>query len=383
MIFYIGTWEKDKDPAKLMVFSAEGGDSRCIQTLTLPGNFSTLKLDAEKNRLYVLTNRDPDIQEGCGGVLNVYAVQPEGTVELVQKTSSYGAEPIDLAVWKDRIALVNHGSTTNRVCRTERQADGRLKPIWVYDEASLILLERLENGNAGGLLDQYRFVGQGDVPFFQESAAPHSIFYSARGELLLVPERGSDRLSLFSVRSGRLELVGQLPEKKRCGPRNAAMTRDGRHIYMADEIVPSITHYAGPEWRAVSRVPTVSGEKAEACAGDPRSFAAPHPVALWLSQDERQVYSLTRSTETLSVFSRDDRTGELTMRQEWVLSGANPRQAMADGNRVYVVLMDAQKLVELVLDPAQGLVLRERTLLDGIARIAAVDAMKRRSDDCG
>lgn len=374
-IFYIGTWKTQSSPARVMVFCRNPVGYCRKQGIALPGNLSFLKLDRQKNLLYVLSNGDPEIQNGCGGVLCVFAVQPDGSLTPVQKASTYGAEPIELVLLEEYIALVNHGSTTNRVCRTERQPDGSLKTVWVYDEASLILLERLPDGTVGKLLDQYLFVGHGEIPFFQESAAPHSICYSEQNNRLLVPERGSERTSLFSIQNNRVVLEAELAEKKYYGPRNAVMTRDGRHIYVADEIIPSITHYSGPCWDTVQRVYTVSQEAAAKCDTDPRRFTAPHPVALWLSQDERFLYSLTRSTETLSVFRRDVQTGSLTMIQEWVLSGANSRQALVDENRLYIVLMDAQKLVELSVDASDGFVLEEHTLLDGIASIAAVDGM--------
>lgn len=371
--FYIGTWKTDSEPARLMVFRSM--DRACIQTMDLPGNLSFVKLDREKKLLYVLINGDPEVHGGCGGVLNIYRVGENGTLRLVQKCSTFGAEPIELALLNTAIAVVNHGSTTNRVCRTRRLPDGSPETIWVYDEASLVLLERLPDGSVGKLLDQHEFVGHGEIPFFQESAAPHSIFLNEENNLLLIPERGSDRISVFSVENGHLDLKAELPEKRGYGPRNAAMTRDGQHIYVVDEIMPSVSHYRAPFGEAVQRVDTVSRQAASECDDDPRLFSAPHPVALWLSGNEKYGYTLTRSTETLSVFRRDAGNGCLEMIQEWKLSGVNPRQAIADGNRLYIVLMDTRSLAELTVEEATGKILEERILLDGIDAIAAVDGM--------
>lgn len=369
--FYIGTWKNASDPARLLVIPQKGDRPR--QTVDLPGNISFLKL--EKGRLYVLLNGDPEVRSGCGGVLHIYCLQPDGTLRLLQKSSTYGAEPIELSLQDTTVAIVNHGSTTNRVCRTRRLPDGTLEPVWVYDEATLVLLERLPDGTAGKLLDRYEFTGHGAVPFFQESAAPHSIFYSKENGLLLVPERGSDRTTLFSFENGRLIRKGALPEQQGYGPRNAVMTRDGQHVYVVDEIQPSISHYRAPFGAAIQRISTVSTQAASFCSRNPRSFAAPHPVALWLSGDERFLYTLTRSTETLSVFRRSQATGELHMLQEWKLAGTNPRQALVDGNRLYIVLMDSRSLSKLTLSEATGEVLKEETLLDGINAIAVADGL--------
>lgn len=372
-LFYLGTWKTREEPARLLVYRREEETMQLLQTLDLWGNLSFLKLDPEKNCLYVLTNGDPEVYDGCGGVLQQYGIGEGGTLQLIRKCSTYGAEPIELALQEETIAVVNHGSTTNRVCRTARQPDGTRKPVWVYDEASLVLLERHPDGTPGRLLDRYEFVGQGEIPFFQESAAPHSLFYSPENNRLLVPERGSERTSVFSIRGETLVPEYELPEQKHYGPRNGAMTRDGKHIYVVDEIMPSVSHYIPSQGEAVQRISTVTPEAAARCDRNIRSFAAPHPVALWLSGEERYLYTATRSTETISVFSRDPETGDLSRIQEWPLSGRNPRQVLAEGNRLYIIFLDSQSMAELLVEETTGRILQEKTILNGIPAIAAVD----------
>lgn len=371
---YVGAWEDRAQglPARLLVFACEDGGARCIQTIRLESMVAKVAADAAHRLVFALVNADSRVNGGCGGALLSWRIGPDGRLTPAAQRASFGASPIDLALTPENIVLVNHGSTTNRVCRTQRDGPGEPRVYWEYDEASVVLLARGPGGLPGAFLDLHKCCGSGGVPFFQESAAPHSLHYSAASGRFLVPERGSDRTSVFAVQSGRLHCLACLPERAGFGPRNAAMTRRG-DVYVVDEIEPCVTHYRLPDTRAASRAATVSDETRARCDADVRSFGAPHPVAVWLSADEAYLYTLTRSTDTLDVFRLDPGTGAPERVQELALEGSNPRAALPAEGGAYVTAMDAGSCVFVHTDAATGLVTAQQTLFTGVPGIDTLD----------
>lgn len=385
--FYVGTWKDDSRglPGKILVYALREHAVK-VQEIVTGESVSQVRLDHQKRRLYAVTETRDGRSGICGGDLYEFAVEPDGMLRRIKLLPSGGAYPIDFAMLPGYLALVNHGSTTGRVCRTRQREDGSAEPYWEYDEASLVLYERDEEGSVGRMLDVYRFEGCGKIPFFQESAAPHSV--TAVGNRLFVPERGTDQTSVFEVTDGKLKKCGVLAARKGSGPRNAAVSSDGRDIYVVGEIEPVLFHYrtdgtaqgesgaskSGAVWSAplCRTVPVISQETASGLEKNPRSFKAPHPSAVLLSPDGRHVYVLTRSADMLTVFAREEESGTLTACAEHPLGGANPRAMLEYGRELYVVLMEEGSCAAFMIEDGNGMQVRKRSILENIPGIAAV-----------
>ncbi|HIR13100.1 MAG TPA: beta-propeller fold lactonase family protein [Candidatus Choladousia intestinavium] len=304
---YIGTWKnvKSKLPGKVLVFKeAPNGKMKKIQEVILEESVSKIRVDQKKGLLFASLEAREGRDGSCGGEICIFQIEDDGTLNQCQKLPSLGAYPIDFSMTDDFLAIVNHGSTTGRICRTRQSSDGKPEVYWEYDEASLVLYERTKEGRPERFLDRYKFTGSGKIPFFQESAAPHSISYIPETGLFLVPCRGTDETVLFRAERQKLVKQGVLKAKTGQGPRNAAAAKNGRDIYIVGEIEALVSRYTFPETEPVQTESVVTEESAAACSDNPCSFEAPHPSDLQISRDEKWIYVLTRSTESLSVFSK-------------------------------------------------------------------------------
>lgn len=373
MRIYIGTWKdvwKNRQ-AELLVCQIENGNGPVIlQKVKMPDSVSKVLVDRENRKLYVLISSDP---LGCGGLLLIYQIKEDGTLREIQKKSTYGASPIDLVLKNNYLMIVNHGSTTNRVCRTKWKREREPVLEWIYDEASLVLFSRTAEGLVENFQDMYQFEGRGEISFFQESAAPHSIWMHPLGKEIYIPERGSDRISVFEIKNDRIEKKTELLETKGDGPRNVVVSENRRDVYVVDEIQPNISYFRMPETTPLQKISTLSGKTRARYDTDFREFTAPHPVALALSENEKFLYTLTRSADTISVFERDSERGFLSQIQEWKLSGKNPRELLVNGNDLFVILMDSECCVRLKVNSMTGLVEGEKRILDSVSGIATMD----------
>lgn len=389
---YIGTWTEAYDTngnAAIEVFRQEKDRWNRIQTIVTGYSVSKIQADIEKMLLYVcLETRNYTVEEAGGQILWYKIDKATGALSFGGTANSCGAYPIDLILEKDYALVLNHGSTTGRICVTGRSADGAVRACYRYDAASLVLFERCADGSLGKAKDFYLFSGNGPVPFFQNSPSPHSLYRLPEENHYLVPERGTDQISFFDV--DRAELKIQPGKAVRApasvGPRNAVAFDEGNTLFVIGEIEPELLYYEKKEecWQLAGELFTVPQEELKGSRETRESFEYPHPVDLQISRDGRFLYTLTRYSNILGVFQSGD--GEMTDAPQacklcgdqyspryYRLSGSNPRQMILQNHTMLILFHDTGNIITLQLDPVTGYPEKEKMMISGIKNIAVME----------
>lgn len=346
----LGTWAETYDGTeggKLLLVEEKEEKYVVLAEEKTGGSVSFIAQDAEKALLFALLEIRQSGKE-TGGLICQYDCSG-GKPVLLKAVSSCGAYPVDMILTKEYAAVLNHGSTKNWIVRTERTDRGGFKTCREYDEASLVLFARNEDGTMGSILDLCKISGRGELAFFQESASPHSLFFHEAEREIYVPERGTDQVSVFAIdrNAGRLEKVGILEGEKGYGPRNVIVSGDGQYVYVMHEIVPVIAVYRRRKtesgtlfFEKIQEIHTVSDEMNDKTQHEATSFEAPHPVAMGMSEDGKMLFCLTRSVNCITAFSIG-RDGKLSMGQCEKIKGVNPRQLAIDRNGLLAVSLDS------------------------------------------
>lgn len=373
---YFGTWCRQESDAKVTVWNIDTGD--LVQSISM-GNadISYVTIHPEGHLLYVLQDEDPTCKI-IGGRLLVFRIGEEGSLSLLEIYSTVGAHPIDLLYTKAHVAVLNHGSTTNSIVVTERDIHGNWIVKRQYDEASIVIMEHDDSGLPGKITDIYRFWRSGSVPFFQESAAPHSLSVFEKENVIAVPERGSDQISLLKLceDTGRVKLCENILVPRGKGPRNAVFHPNGSWLYVVCEIEPDIYVFRKNAERGFFEktgvVCTVPADVREANPHPATSFEALHPVAISVSGNGSFLLALTRSSNSLTVYRIQEDTGELSLIQTVTLKGDNPREMhfSEDESRIDVIMIHSGTVERYAFDQHTGQIQFMQNVVYGCVGIA-------------
>lgn len=349
MIEVFGLWAEEydgKQGGKLLL--AEEGEKflKLLDVYETGNSVSSLCVD-RKRKLLFATLEVREQNGKTGGYIAQFSYENQ-KLKLLQKIESFGAYPISLMLFGQFAIVLNHGSTKNWILRTRTRENGSLEVYREYDEASLVLLQRKEDGGLGQVLDIYRFRGSGEIPFFQDAASPHSLnCYKEAGEFY-IPERGSDRVRVFriDVEGKKFKYVGKVSGKKGYGPRNITFSKNGETIYVLNEIEPVISVYRRKKrengtvhFEFLQEVRTIPQGVEEKFPFDKESFQAPHPVDICMNEDSTALYCLTRSSNTLTKYQVSG-GGMLHMEKYVALFGENPRQLFLESGGIYALTMN-------------------------------------------
>lgn len=372
-VVYIGTWATSYNGTQGgMVYVMECNQDKwdCLQRIDIGKSVSTLSLDAERQMLFVVCETNYHASGDPGGEIIAFRVDPEnGTLAQRKNMNSCGAFPIALE-YTERMALVlNHGSNLGKVCETYWDDEGNLKTRFASDEANLCLFWRNPDGTLGKASDCYHFYGTGGLPVFQDSPAPHALYYDRQRNIYFVPERGNDRVSMYRIEEaeGKIQKVGDFYADRETGPRNIALK--GRFCYVLAEIEPVVAVYRefGGSFEKVQTVRTVPEDF---CTDQDRlSFQYPHPSGIAVHPSGRYLYTLTRTLDCLTVFVIAADDGKLAPKCFYPLIGKNPRQIICEEDYLIVICLDSENVVEIALDGC-GIPENQRIVAEGIPRAA-------------
>jgi 6-phosphogluconolactonase (cycloisomerase 2 family) len=188
----------------------------------------------------------------------------------------------------------------------------------------------------------------------QASSHPHQIVFDPSGRFVVVPDKGLDRIFIFSFdpATGRLTPTeqGSVVARAGSGPRHAAFHPTLPVLFALNEISSSVaTYYLEAEHgslRPVEILPTV-----------PSDFTGDNTAAeIAVSAGGRFVYCSNRSHDSIGIFAADPGTGLLTS-IGWVPSrGRVPRFIGFDPAHrfLYAANEQADTVVSWLVDPSTG-----------------------------
>jgi 6-phosphogluconolactonase len=188
----------------------------------------------------------------------------------------------------------------------------------------------------------------------QTSSHPHQIVFDPSGKFVVVPDKGLDRVFIFSFdpATGRLTPTeqGSAAARSGSGPRHAAFHPTLPVLFVLNEIGSSVaTYYLEAEHgslRPVEILPTL-----------PSDYTGDNTAAeIAVSAGGRFVYCSNRSHDSIGIFTADPSTGRLTS-IGWVSSrGRGPRFIGFDPSHrfLYAANEQADTVVSWLADPSTG-----------------------------
>lgn len=189
----------------------------------------------------------------------------------------------------------------------------------------------------------------------QDKPHPHSFTLAPDERFAFSPDLGLDRVFRYALEKSTGRLIPEEPKSfavaPGAGPRHAKFSRDGRHLYVVEEMggcVDVFAYEAGAG--TLTHVQTLSSL--------PPGFSGENTSAeLQIHPNDAYVYVSNRGPDTLAVFRRDSLSGRLTKIQDIASGGAHPRHfaLSPDGNSLLCANRDSNNLTLFAVDSGSGL----------------------------
>lgn len=286
------------------------------------GGLTPLGLTPNANSPSWLAARDQLVyaaEEG-GDHVAVYAQDPAGDLQLLQRQASGGKGPVHLGLGAGRLWVAHYGDA--RFAALPLQADGRLGPAESWPARGGTDCRagpaRALNGPPGSQASSGH-----DAPH------AHMIQVSPDGRWLLGTDLGRDRLLAWSLVSGTPQgAAHELALSPGSGPRHFAFHADDpRWVYVLQEESSTLS--------TVELTPTgprLHGEISVLPAG----FAGTNYASdLLVAPGGRHLYALNRLHDCLAVLSLARPAAPRLLDHHWV-RGSYPRSACRAGSHLYV-----------------------------------------------
>jgi 6-phosphogluconolactonase len=269
------------------------------------------------------------------GAVSAFTIDPaSGSLSLLNQQSSRGPGPcyvtVDRAGKNVLVANYNGGS----VACLPIGGDGRLAPAsaFVQHEGSSVNAQRQKEPHA------------------------HSINLDAANRFAIAADLGLDRLLVYRFDSGRGTLTANDPPFARVapgsGPRHFAFHPDGKHAYVINEILCTVTAFDyDPERGTLTESGTVStlpeGPKA-------KNYST---AEIQVHPSGRFVYGSNRGHNTIAIFAVDASGGRLRPLGHQSTGGRTPRNFGIDPTGRYLLAanQDSGTVAVFRIDPQTGL----------------------------
>jgi len=264
---YIGNWSFQGAASKgitIFEYLPESGDLKMIETICPDVAAGQLYLDAKNNILY--SNDECGEQRGQiggGGYVLAFRIDPEtGKLTEMNRKASLSPEPSYLCLDRSgKYLTVCHCSDPFHVTRIVRDENGEFHNKVLFDDTGLVMFRINEDGSIGSVADVAVTQGSGGkdehasrkvdpvsghIQLVRVLSRLHSVVASPDGELLVVCDKGMDKVYTFKVDRGAGKLIHKFtwdaPEVA-CFPRYSAFHPEKPFVYVDNENHASVNTF--------------------------------------------------------------------------------------------------------------------------------------------
>jgi 6-phosphogluconolactonase len=300
-LVFVGTYTGGKSKG-IYVFRLQTSNLEVSQNITLAPlglaaeapNPTFFELDLERRLLFAVSEV-PSFEGKIGGVVSAYAVEPMGTLKLLDRRASMGASPCHLALDRAgrRLLVANAGGS---VALFPVSAEGRL------GEAS----------------DVAQLAGK---PEAARSKGPRAqgVCFDPSQRFAFACDQATDRLWRYRLDEGKLAAPAAIAMKPGTGPRHLLFRPDGRFAYLVSELTSTITAFAYAE-------KTGALEEIQAVSTVPPYYDGPNaPAELGVHPSGKFLYVSNRGHNSVVLFTIDAEKGTLSYVEEQGTGGNKPR----------------------------------------------------------
>jgi len=323
---YVGVYGKG-----VYAYRFHASDAK-LDSLGLVGevtNPSFLATDRHYKFLYAVSELEGKAE---GGVASFAIDRAKGSLHSLNSVPSGGVAPCHLAVDKTGKMLIVANYTTGGVSSFPIEKDGEIGKM-----VSLIVAQ-------GSSVNKER----------QEGPHAHEVVISSDNKLAYIPDLGLDQIHIYRINPANAKLAAHKPpfikDDAGFGPRHMAFSRDGKYLYVVNELKSLITVYSGDElsgnFHQVQTVSTV-----------PEGFSGENgPAEILMDRAGKFVYASNRGPGTIAVFAVDPGNGTLRQVQVAATGDTFPRGVELDPTGGYLFVGDqkANRFVIFRVDPKSG-----------------------------
>lgn len=265
------------------------------------GSPGFLALSADGTKLYAAATKD-----NVGGVA-AYRIGEDGSLELFhfEPTGDGGAAHVAAHPSGRFLLTAQYGGGSTSLLPLDGEGKPGAATVIEHEGASKVVEGR------------------------QDSPHPHYCGFSPDGEFALVPDLGMDGVVIYKIDPDKPAVAkhGFAESVPGGGPRHLKFSKDGKHIYLLNELSLSTTVFA---WDAASgkaeRLSTIPALSEEAKVAEGFNAAAEivvHPTGAY-------VYSSNRGHDTVTVYRAKEGGAALEVIQTQPVRGAFPRNINLD-----------------------------------------------------
>jgi len=286
---------------------------------------------------FVITNRQKRF---------LYSVHGDGTQATAYR--------IDQA--SGRLTVVNQQPTGGRNgVHLSIDATGRLLVAANYASGTVALLPIADDGSLGPRADLATLTGTpGPHRTQQESSHPHHCPFDRSGRIVVVPDKGLDKIFVFRVDAARRALVPaarpDVSSRAGAAPRHAEFHPTLPYVYVINELDSTIAVYRFD-------VETGALEPLQVHTTVPSRYTGNNSGAeIAVAPSGRFLYGSNRGHDSIAIFAIDQATGLLTSVGWEPTQGKTPRFFGLDptGTHLYAANQNSDTVVIFAIDQASG-----------------------------
>ena len=329
---YVGTYTEAQNGKGegIYAFDFDEENGALTPTGVTPGvvNPSWLVANADHTMLYATSEGDP------GEVVAFWIEPKSGALAELNRVSSEGISPCHLAL----------------------TADGRYLLVANYSSGSFAALPVAANGSLEAASDAVQRKGASVDSSRQEGPHAHMISPSPDGRYVLVTDLGTDEITAYQF-DGKKGLFGRSDETHTAtsltagaGPRHFAFSPDGETVYVINELDSTLAvfHFDGATgaMRPLQTISTVPDDFSE----------QNYPAQVLVSADGRFVYGSNRLHDSIVIWKVNEAAGTVTTVGHVSTQGGFPRNfAFAPGEKWGIVAnQNSDSLVIFARDARTG-----------------------------
>ena len=226
-----------------------------------------------------------------------------------------------------------------------------------YHDGKTTVLSLNKDGSVGQIVDEVFNKGYGSVAERNFRSHVTCTRRMPDGRYVLSVDNGTDQVKVyrFNDKDKRLFQVDAIHCDLESAPRHFRYSSDGRFLYLMHELQNVICVYSyetGDRAPVVEKIQTISTTSTK----NPGNLTA--ACAMRLSPDEKFVYCTNAGENTVSIYSRDEKSGLLTMICCLPVSGEYPKDVAVfpDQRHIASINHDSGSISFFEVDYEKGLI---------------------------
>lgn len=303
----IGTYTQNCDSKGIYVydFDTSNGDFIYKNATDKTVNPSFLTVSSQNNFVYSVNEFG---KESTISAFNYNA--SSGAIQFLNKQSAMGADPCYIINDNKNVIVAN------------------------YSGGSISVLEKNSDGTLQKAKQVIQHYGKGLNPKRQEAPHVHMVSFSPDKKFILANDMGNDRIYSYSydplLKTDVLQIKDSISVTAGSGPRHLTFSKNGKLVYVLQELSGMITVYSYKEGKLVKR-----DETSILAGGFKGNFTA---ADIHFSPDGKFLYATNRGdANTISIFEVNT-NGTLQLVEHVSTLGKGPRNFAIDPTGAFLLV---------------------------------------------